>query len=420
MNALWVYTVALVVGRFVELWWGSRNLTSYDKKGRHWKRFRVWFLIRTIALAIPSAICAATIITWPYVADGLIALVLAFYIVRLIEDRAPGGWTKSQEFLPCLLVSINSTAVLIARHVAILNSWIIRLRDSVGTGSATRWLGRVGFGLFLILGGLFFLICAIILVSLLYARFSREGRKKRADKKWREGAGNLRVTELMTIVRNASNDNAERAAMHLRDLRSPQVVKPMIRLLHNRKMSVRYYAVLAVSGLNDARIKIPLASVVRNHENESRVRCAAAAALCKYVPISEIVESCDYAPADNLKLAYVLLNQENWEKSGNTTVVELVKTLAKRNSTGFEELVAHRDSDELEALVEFAVELLSTECLERLSKLEDTPAEDDGYWTSGGDYSSCWTRGVYFRRARELARRELARRNSSAQLRSRR
>jgi len=90
---LWIYVVLLIVG-------GIMGFVKARSKAS---------IIASVAFAIPLALCAAGVITNPWVADVLIALLIVVFAMRL---------AKTKKFMPSGLMVVISIAALAAHWFA--------------------------------------------------------------------------------------------------------------------------------------------------------------------------------------------------------------------------------------------------------------------------------------------------------------
>ena len=91
-NILWIYIVLLVIGGLIGFL-KAKSQTS---------------LIMSVAFAVALSLCAADIIFKYYVADILLALLLAVFAMRLV---------KTKKFMPAGLMLIVTISALALRHI---------------------------------------------------------------------------------------------------------------------------------------------------------------------------------------------------------------------------------------------------------------------------------------------------------------
>ena len=91
-NVLWIYIILLVVGGLVGLLKGKSKVS----------------LIMSVAFAVALSLCAADIIFKYYVADILLAVLLAVFAMRLV---------KTKKFMPAGLMLIITILALALRHI---------------------------------------------------------------------------------------------------------------------------------------------------------------------------------------------------------------------------------------------------------------------------------------------------------------
>jgi len=91
-NVLWIYIILLVVGGLVGFLKGKSKVS----------------LIMSVAFAVALSLCAADIIFKYYVADILLAVLLAVFAMRLV---------KTKKFMPAGLMLIITILALALRHI---------------------------------------------------------------------------------------------------------------------------------------------------------------------------------------------------------------------------------------------------------------------------------------------------------------
>src|SRR4051812_4067161 len=92
-NVLWIYIIVLVLGGLIGF------LKAKSKVS----------LIMSVSFAAALSLCAAGIIFQPYVADLLLAVLLAVFAIRLV---------KTKKFMPAGLMMIVTILALALRHVS--------------------------------------------------------------------------------------------------------------------------------------------------------------------------------------------------------------------------------------------------------------------------------------------------------------
>jgi len=91
-NVLWIYIVLLVIGGLIGFFKGKSKVS----------------LIMSVAFAVALSLCATDIIFKYYVADILLALLLAVFAMRLV---------KTKKFMPAGLMLIVTISALALRHI---------------------------------------------------------------------------------------------------------------------------------------------------------------------------------------------------------------------------------------------------------------------------------------------------------------